>query len=280
MNKSALWTMVLLMLVTILSAAAIFLPWYNLHGDIDGTMEVYSGSSSESGDFKFKLDLEMPLNEGKINADMEYTVSDQTQKESISGTGEYEEDNIKPAMHNTLNLNIVSIIIVLIALIFTMLAAFGFIPIKISAIIVLIAMLVVLSTLVYFSVAVPDAIKKAYDEPQARDLADQLGLEHDGSLYGSSSRTTFTSNLPGITEGYDDVDGTMELKWSWGPTIGWYLMIISFIFTLLGFILMVAAARAKPEVVTRSGEGGRQTLGQGDSRDLYYQRQSEDEFLY
>ena len=103
-------------------------------------------------------------------------------------------------------------------------------------------MIFVLITMVYFPIGVPGAMKDDYDESRSDEEIERMGLTYDGSFLGSSSTTLDMSDLPDFPSDIDEAP--MDVKWSWGPSYGWYLIVVAFIFAMIGLIL-IATARVR-----------------------------------
>ena len=83
-------------------------------------------------------------------------------------------------------------------------------------------------TLVYFTVTFPDA----------------LGGEHlykyDSSFFGSASEQIPFSDINPYAP-----QGSIDINLSWGPSYGWFLLLASFILSIISLIITITKIKSK-----------------------------------
>jgi hypothetical protein len=240
-------------------------------------MKMEVKGSVDGIDQEAMVDMQMFLEDSEI--DLTAKVEGYGENLDQSYKGEYKE-NIQIAMDNTYYLTMICIILVIIALILTGLASLGKMSNKLGQIFALIALIFVLITLVYFPIGLPGAIKDNYNEGSSlgSDIFRQYDVEFDGSFIGETSSKIKAADIPGTPS---DALGEFKIKWSWGPAYGWFLILIAFIFILIGIIISIFAKERIEE--PEKEEGPEPTLAEqgqlvSDSRDIYSNKQSEDDF--
>jgi hypothetical protein len=242
-NKGALGTMIIFIIVTIVLVISLSMPWYNIHGDVEGEMRGSSYGTPISIDVEMEFDLDMYLQEQEMKSDTEASSLGETYSESDSDTDDYDDEDVESVMNTIFYLTIISIILIIIAIITAGLAAFGVISTRIGFVMVVIAMIFVLITLVYFPIGVPSALKESYDESESKEELTEMGLNYDGNFIGSSSAEMDMKDSLSDSEGLEEAP--MEAKWTWGPSDGWYLIIISFVLALIGIIVFSVSGKTK-----------------------------------
>jgi hypothetical protein len=217
--------MIVFICVLIITAVTLFLPWYNINGDVK--------ISSPFGDSEVEFNYDYYLQE----YENETSVSAMGISYSMSGSDDYSDDeDIETPMNVTYYLTLISIILCILVVILVGIAIFGFLSPKIALSIGIIVMILILVAMVYFPIGLPNGLKKDFDETddENKELLIQFGFDYDGSFMGSSKNTT----------DFAGVEGTF--KGTWGPGLGWFFIIVAFVMAIIGISLIARAGKGVP----------------------------------
>jgi hypothetical protein len=214
--------MIVFICVLIITAVTLFMPWYNINGKIE--------MDAMGNEMKMELNIDMHLQEVKNETTYTIDIMGTSQSVSESGSDDYsDEEDIETPMNITYYLTLISVILCILVVILVGIAIFGFLSPKIALSIGIIAMLLILVAMVYFPIGLPNGLKKDFDKDKAD--AQAIGLDYDGSFMGSSENTTDFMGVEGKT------------KWSWGPGMGWFFIIVSFVMAIIGISLIARAGK-------------------------------------
>lgn len=250
-NKRAVGAIVVFIIIIILLIISLFLPWYNVKGVFNGEMHGTSSGIRISADVKMEANLDMYLQEQEMNMDYEASTMGQTVSDSQTSSKDYEgDDEMKSSMDITLYLTIISIIFIIIGIIITGIISLGSISYKIGLVIGIIVVLFLLITMVYFPIGFPKALKESIEESGSKNELEQMGFKHDGSFIGSSSGSIDMAEAIPNAEGLEEAP--MDVEWTWGPNLGWYLIIVSFVMSIIGVVLIATAGTHEPKTFQKT----------------------------
>jgi hypothetical protein len=244
LNKPMIGALIVFIIIVILLVVSILIPWYNVHSDFDGEMSGTSNGVPISADFDGTIDIDMFLQEEKFKMTGEVSARGQSQTMTESSTDQYDDDVLKNSMNITLVLIVISFLFFIIILITSSLVLFDKFSHKLNIVISIIALVFILITLVYFPLDFPRALKESLDDSESSNELNQAGLEYDGSFIGSSSGKIDMAGYIEDAEGLEEMP--MDMNWSWGPSMGWYLILVSFVMAMVGVILMGGSGRGAP----------------------------------
>jgi hypothetical protein len=167
-------------------------------------------------------------------------------------------------VENKINVCKITMYLLIISLVFTVLAIITFLlvirrkgrlrgRVAVPIVFTLLLFILILITPLYFAVAWPGALEDDFDdstselsdsngnyngyyndEPSSSSEPEQIVTGFMGSKYSEEHSFDFTGSY-GYSSG--------KTKYTWGPTIGWYLALIAMVFVILAFISIIATRR-------------------------------------
>lgn len=223
-NKYSFSVIIIFIFVLILTATALFQPWFNLKLEYE-----YEYSSF---DFGLKFSHEITIDYDLQNITMKKTDTGDNDENEETKFEEYDDhDELKTPVLTTYYLTITSIILAIIIVIILVIARLGYLSYKIGFIIAIINIVFISITLAYFATEFTSSLKEHCEDPDNEISKEQSKLEYDGSLMGSY-----------INE--DPINGgKVTRKWSWAPSIGWYLIFASLTLAIIGVALIFIIVR-------------------------------------
>ncbi len=266
-SKHAIIAMFIFMIMIVLIGISMFSAWYNMKMNLEGSID--------GEDVKADMDMEMHLDDADINLNIKASEGGDY---DFSGKGKYKE-NVKSTMDITAYLALISIIILILGIIFIGIYSLGKISNRIGLLLGILGLIFILITFIYFPIGITGAMKKEYEEGGGMEELKQYNLEYDGSFIGGKEVTLPASKMPGAPA---DTTGELDIKWSWGPHYGWYLFIVAFILSIIGLILVKAAAREEYDLEKLRAQLTSKTEQKpvyGDSRDMYAKKEADDDYF-
>jgi len=232
-------------IIIVLLVISIVSPWYNMSFSMKGN--AINTVSNVSTDIYGRAEIDFYLEDGEVKLEASSTSNtgellrqEQTQKAEYTGFF----DRAITSFNTVLFLIIVSILMFLVFLVFV----FKKIRRKTKIVIFSFLTLLLFVTLIYSSVEIPSKLDNsldtysnkldASDSISNRDFyAYELFNRYDGGLVGSYSYSKPWTNLS--SEVFTNFQGTADIGLNWGPSSGWYLLLISAILSLFNLGIVV-----------------------------------------
>ena len=234
-DKKILLLIALFCMTLIIILSTFFLPWYSTNIKLTGSIE-YVGSEIGFPPTYVESNMMNDLTLTEIRS----TIGGKSslslfQSQWFSGSTEYADENeLKNPINNTFYLTILLIIVTILIIIFLAVMIFKKINKNIVKTFMVILITLSIITLIYFAVAIPNAISKNVEnvnnfEEFGYDYSFYDFTDEYGGFFGSFKTTMPWSEASGISSS----SGTATIETSWGPSYGWYLIIISIILIII-----------------------------------------------
>lgn len=233
-RKKGIIALILSIVVLSLLIFSIFLPWYSMTINIDGDMYYQGKTINLDGDIK----SENFFTEVKTVTDYDIT-GDETESEDETDKSDYEDDDIKNTMNTTLILIIIDIVLAVISLIVMIIVSLSKISKKWGILVFSIMTILVFITMLFFTIAIPNNIGDNLNEQSSDALPNFMNdfdERYNEQFFGSTSYRIPWSDLPFVPS---SVNGEITYKMSWGGGLGWFLIVTSLIFSILGLVIAV-----------------------------------------
>lgn len=236
------WVVILLLIVS-----TFFLPWYSMNVKISGNIESIGSEIGFPSDY-----IEISYRKDLLLSEVQTTAGGKTRATMITGTNQWltgssdynENDEIKEPIDNTSNLAIISaalVLILIIGIFILMLKKIG----KIIIILLIFTIIIsLMATMLYFTVYIPKGISKNIETEQgySGSILKIFNDDYDGSFSGSEEESILWSILsPGSPEGVASVEST------WSPSYGWYMILITFILSIISLFVTIPRIDIKKE---------------------------------